>query len=42
MCFGDPFYGRDGYYLAYLEEKGRRAQEEKFGDGNPADYGDSS
>lgn len=20
MCYGDPFYGRDGYYLAYLKE----------------------
>ena len=27
MCYGDPFWGRDGYYLAYLEEEERAAQE---------------
>ena len=21
MCYGDPYYGRDGYYLKYLEEQ---------------------
>jgi len=20
MCYGDPFYGRDGYYLSYLKK----------------------
>jgi len=20
MCYGDPFYGRDGYYLNYLKK----------------------
>lgn len=20
MCYGDPFHGRDGYYLAFLEQ----------------------
>lgn len=28
MCYGDPYYGRDGYYLQYIEEQERQAQEE--------------
>lgn len=33
MCYGDPYYGRDGYYLdwlqdAYRQEDAKRAQEE--------------
>ena len=27
MCYGDPYYGRDGYYLAYLEDMERQAYE---------------
>ena len=27
MCYGDPYYGRDGYYLAYIEEQDRQAAE---------------
>jgi len=26
MCYGDPYWGRDGYYLAMLEEEARREQ----------------
>ena len=29
MCYGDPFYGRDGYALRYLEEQDRRHQQEE-------------
>lgn len=28
MCYGDPYYGRDGYYLAFLEEQARQAEVE--------------
>ena len=31
MCYGDPYYGKDGYYLNYLnqmEEEYCRKQEE--------------
>ncbi len=28
MCYGDPYYGSDGYYLEWLEEELRRAAEE--------------
>lgn len=21
MCYGDPYYGRDGYYLEWLEQQ---------------------
>jgi len=29
MCYGDPFYGRDGYYLAYLQDLYERSAEEE-------------
>ena len=29
MCYGDPAYGRDGYYEQYLQQQERRRQEEK-------------
>lgn len=29
MCYGDPDYGSDGYYRAYLEEQERQAQEQQ-------------
>jgi hypothetical protein len=28
MCYGDPYHGRDGYYLQYLEEQERQTQRE--------------
>jgi len=27
MCYGDPYYGSDGYYLAWLEDAYRQEQE---------------
>ena len=27
MCYGDPYYGNDGYYLSYLEDMERAAWE---------------
>ena len=34
MCYGDPFYGRDGYYLAYLnymyEQAAKEEEERKY------------
>jgi hypothetical protein len=27
MCYGDPFYGRDGYYLNWLESQREVEQE---------------
>ena len=29
MCYGDPWHGRDGYYLAWIEEQERREQEKR-------------
>lgn len=29
MCYGDPFYGRDGYYLSYLEDTYEKYAEEQ-------------
>jgi len=29
MCYGDPFYGRDGYYLEELKEELRHQVEEE-------------
>jgi hypothetical protein len=29
MCYGDPDYGRDGYYQEYLEEQSRQAHEQQ-------------
>lgn len=29
MCYGDPEYGRDGYYKRMLEEDMRRQDEER-------------
>lgn len=29
MCYGDPHYGKDGYYMEYLEEEYRRMVEEE-------------
>jgi len=29
MCYGDPSYGRDGYYENYLREQERREDEER-------------
>jgi hypothetical protein len=27
MCYGDPWYGRDGYYLKWLEDQDQNEQE---------------
>ncbi len=27
MCYGDPHWGNDGYYLAWIEEAQRQEQE---------------
>jgi len=29
MCYGDPYHGKDGYYLEYLKEQEREAQRKK-------------
>lgn len=29
MCYGDPYYGRDGYYLKWLEEQEQQQQHEE-------------
>ena len=29
MCYGDPFYGRDGYALRMLEEQMQQEYEEQ-------------
>jgi hypothetical protein len=29
MCYGDPEYGRDGYYRQWLEEQERQHMEEQ-------------
>jgi len=29
MCYGDPSWGNDGYYLQWLEEADRRKQEQR-------------
>jgi len=29
MCYGDPYYGKDGYYLDWLEQQERQAQEQR-------------
>lgn len=29
MCYGDPYYGSDGYYLDYLEQQAEYAQQEQ-------------
>ena len=29
MCYGDPYYGTDGYYINFLYEEVKQAQEEK-------------
>lgn len=29
MCYGDPEYGRDGYYKAFLEEQERQEFEKQ-------------
>lgn len=26
MCYGDPYHGRDGYYLQWMEEQERQEQ----------------
>lgn len=38
MCYGDPFYGNDGYYLNYLRymQEGAPREEEYYEE----DYGD--
>ena len=28
MCYGDPYYGRDGYYLGYLNYLYEKSMEE--------------
>ncbi len=28
MCYGDPYYGKDGYYLSWLEDAYNQQQEE--------------
>lgn len=31
MCYGDPYYGSDGYYLDYLREiEQRRYEEDRY------------
>lgn len=27
MCYGDPYYGKDGYYLQWMEEQEREEEE---------------
>ena len=27
MCYGDPYHGTDGYYLDYLEQQYREAEQ---------------
>lgn len=29
MCYGDPYHGRDGYYLQWLEEQEREQEQEQ-------------
>lgn len=29
MCYGDPYHGRDGYYLEYLQEMERQQEQEQ-------------
>jgi hypothetical protein len=29
MCYGDPYYGSDGYYLNWLEEQARQEWEKE-------------
>lgn len=29
MCYGDPHYGADGYYMQHLEQQERAAQEQR-------------
>lgn len=36
MCYGDPYYGKDGYYLRELEKDYEREQEEQ--ERNSEDY----
>lgn len=28
MCYGDPAWGRDGYYQHYLDEQARQAEQD--------------
>ena len=30
MCYGDPYYGTDGYYLEYLEQLRRQHEEDRY------------
>jgi hypothetical protein len=30
MCYGDPYYGSDGYYLAFMEEARKKEIEQKL------------
>lgn len=30
MCYGDPYHGSDGYYLQWMEEQERIAQERRY------------
>jgi len=30
MCYGDPYYGRDGYYLAMLEREAEEAERNRL------------
>jgi hypothetical protein len=32
MCYGDPYHGKDGYYLAELERAERERQEREQDD----------
>ena len=29
MCYGDPYHGKDGYYLEYLEQVERASEQEQ-------------
>ena len=29
MCYGDPYYGRDGYYLEWLMQQQEQEQQEQ-------------
>ena len=30
MCYGDPYHGRDGYYLRWIEEQQRTQSERDY------------
>lgn len=30
MCYGDPYYGRDGYYLKWLEDQAENEAQKQW------------